>query len=496
MPFAKILAFDATRSISDLNNTPKGLVSGGNRMPDIALNKLWGNDLAWPAADDNQRNKGCNYFRIGTANLPPNAKTSDTLNSGFWTGKWENLTVSQVQSLAGQFANRSIIFLDLEADIDYYHPNTNRNIAVLGYYIKQANPNIKLNFWFNPSAEYKLRTSTADLRLNFFRSSGIGQAYAWCVPSEHVAAFGQNLTVIGAINDTHSEAGNQSILQIWNTITVTFGYDDFFWAFPTGQNLSVENDSTAAVGLGLINAIHLIKKQNPNLNVVGFFWYCVESAIFTEHYFAQTSLGGVRHTDKVVYPANIYKAACFWALFFGDGCYHWFGLGEVTTNIDKWLYYGHPSHPDPNVRNVTYLGSTPYNAATYNVPGYHLTKEAHILDAALQAAQMYSQVQSVCDVATATSPAFEYRRQNRNASGVESWSNWTSYTPPTNGAAAAQCMLDKVPFVSMKTSAGQSVVAAQDFWANVPYSSEIRLMVGGSSETMQLNGNSISVYKK
>lgn len=493
MAIAQILAYDPTRSISDNNNTPQGPASGSGRSPLVTVTKLFSIDLKSPAADNQWTANGVNIYPMSVT-PPAGGKRSITLNAGFFPGQWQDLSVQQVEDLAPGFANFDLIFWDVESEIDYSHPNTNRNIAVFGYKIKQLKPSIMLSYWYNAATGPVITTATAELGFPYFRAGAIGQAYKECRPAEHLAAFNGNTFNMNAPNtQTYAEAGNQSVLQIWNVKTCGPGYDDPFFSLPQNQNVAQENDSTAAVGLGVINAILLWKKYSPNVKVLGFFWYCIERNLFTDYIF-KTTLGDVRHPDKIVYPARPYEAIAFWSFFFGDGLYSWNGLGEVTTNADFWLKMAKMN--DPWIQ-AEYLGNTPYNLADYaGINGYHLGKEGHIFDVMFRAVQMYSQVQDVCDTAPATYVPFEYRRESLDAAGVSSWSAWTAYTPPTNGGAAAKAMIDKVPFVCVKSNQTATVVASQDYWANVPYRAEVRLTVGSATETIQMTGNGIGVYRK
>ena len=498
MALTKITRFDSLRGLGDSNNSMHALPSNGNRMPNITLaNKKFAIELDFPAVDSFGKNKGINMWRAN-GKVPQNGKKFQTVNSGFWgAGKWEDLSAAQVSELAGQFVAMELLILDIEDRIDYGNPNTFRNIAVLGYALKKLKPNIELCFWYRIDCSFDaLNPDGHKLQLDAFGVKLNGQASQFPRPAMHAAAFGQKLTMApGNGENPWAEAGNQSVNQIWSVWSAGAGYKNPFYAAPMGQDLNKENDSTACIILGQISGYKLIKKVNPASKIIGFNWYHVEENSFVDNYRGYTSLGVVKQTDKMLYSPRVYESACFWPLWETIGLINWDSFGQISANPNRLLFDAHLNNRNKYV-NAEYLGKANYDPSGYAFEGPTLNVQGHIYDAVFGAAHRYAQVQTIADNAPSTNPPFEYRRESCSAAGARSWGAWTAYKPPTNGGAAAQAMIDKVPYVSVKSNGANYAVAAQDFWANVPHRTQVRLNVGDTLETLEMDGNGLSVYRK
>jgi hypothetical protein len=507
MATTKILAFDPIRSGNDSNHL-RALMSGANRMPNITLaNKKLGIELGLPAIDQNGTAKGINMCYSKRPTQPGMLKFQ-TVNSGFWSGMWHDLSEPAVRGLAGSvngqgvrsgMCDHDVIFLDQEDanSIDYNNANTFKNIAILGHQLKTLNPNILLCFWYRINSSYTIRQPNGNkLEPDAFTFKPAGSNAASFRPAEHAAAFSQALTwEPGFATTPYTETGNKSVNEIWSLRHIGAGYKNYMFTIPHNENIDQENNSTACIYLGDISGHYLHKRIDPTCQIIGFQWFHVEENLFVDNYRGNTSLGLVKQTDKMIYPANVYEAGTFWAFWLGIGSVNWDSLGDISANPDRLLYDGHPN--SPNVwNNAEYLGNANYNPATYEFEGLHLNITGHLYDAVMRAAHLYSQVQDVADVAATTWPTFEYRRESCDQNANLSWGSWTSYTPPTNGSAAAQAMLDKVPYLEMRTNGGTSVIAVQDFFNNVPHRTEVRLTMGGASETVSVEGNSIGVFRK
>jgi|GEM_PF-4122851 len=500
MAINKILSFDPIRSLSERNNHPKALLSGQNRCPDFMLqNKRFAIEVDFPTVDNYAKSKGINFWRHNGA-VPSGGKRFQTVNAGWWGGgNFADKSAAHIASLAGMFTSMDIVVLDIESEINYSNPNTFRNIAVLGHAIRQLKPNIELCHLYRYNADFEATNPNGDKFNNtMFLTELSGSNAGFPKPDLHVAAFAQNLSFTSGFgNMKWPEAGNKSLDEIWTLWGPGIGYANPFFKNPEGQNLATDNDSTAVIVLGLLSGFKLFKKLKPNDTLIGFQWYHVEENTFVDNYRCYTRLGAVKKNDKMLYSPRVYEAGSFWCFWETTGLINWDALGRMNPNPDNMLYHAQPNSPTGD-SSIQYLGNQGgYNHAAYQLGGgWHYNLQGHVYDAVFRAAHIYSQVQNIADSTNSTNPPFEYRRESCNANGVLSWGSWTAYTPPTNGAAAAQAMLDRVPFVSQKTNNNGTAVAMQDFWANMPHRTEVRMNIRGNSETMQSRSNEIAVYRK
>lgn len=261
------------------------------------------------------------------------------------------------------------------------------------------------------------------------------------------------------------------------------GYDQNFSATDgNGQNIAPQLTYLKALDAG-----ELWKRAQPEKEQIYFSWAFME---FGNYRFPQNHVVDIpaynaraRRTDnKTLYPPSFWQDNLTLGLINARYLFYW-SPGPVGWD---------PANTTTNSDNYN-KGFAPWTIEQGLPPlqtKFYLGKEALAINATIQAAYTWSQIQNAMD-GTRTAPKFTYKRATKDGSILTA----VTVDAITDGSWYIDALQKRQPFVLFCQNAGEKVLLIQDVWSRPGRFTELEIEIDGQPYKAVTEGNRLLTIK-
>ena len=282
------------------------------------------------------------------------------------------------------------------------------------------------------------------------------------------------------------------------------GYSNFMYSMVAGDPVDAANSSPYVNYFKPLILCDLTRKYYPSVEQVIFVWFSIEyyNGTFANNHVVKLGNGKVRKlNNRAMYHAQNYSDCLLLLMLRCKYLFYW-SPGQVRANPQYAMRYAVPNLQPNDELSWVYEGP---DAAPPSIgDGFYLGKENAGINALIDAAQRYSQVQSICDNAAIFQVALTYVRQVRNRANKSISTNLpVSVAARADGGQYVHSLINRTMFVLVlkNNSTNERAFFAQDLFCHPSLSTSFSFTfegvvydkmsstVGGVSQPLKTKGN-------
>ena len=264
------------------------------------------------------------------------------------------------------------------------------------------------------------------------------------------------------------------------------GYANFQYAINESTAQHTQNDGQFGLYLRYLDALEMSRILYPDQDILLFTWLFIEdySHPFPSNgkaFLSQYNGSVKRLENKCLYPAHVYADMLVVGLLYAKFLFYW-SPGQSRNDPKYALRYTsqYKSNGDTAVWEWLGPGNIPPNPGE----GTYIGKETFAVNAVIDAAQRYSQIQDRTNNADLTAVTLRYRRRTRNYTNktitLQPVATVFAYTDRSHFLRSA---INKQPFafVAKNRSTGAKTLFVQDIFCHPTLSTDFEFDFEGQT---------------